>query len=462
MCRLKGPPVPRSVTSHRLAECDVRRLVLGVAALLFLTTLPAWSQQPDGAAPEPAPPAADTAGVEQPAEPADEAPAAPDAPLPEGFTPPAAKPEYMTLRKPLLTQDEIRKEDGALRLQNVTSVLSSGDPSSANVEILRRWANLRVAELTAVDEWSKLSELTTPKILLPLRTAGGRQGNPNRVREFREALCKALTEACSKVLDNNFYVRMQAVRVLSELNVREEQVGNQNPPISYVPAMSPLLDVIGNPEQPEALKVMAAAGVARIANFADLIPAELKFRAADVLTKELAKGDTHWWYQARLAEAAAAIELEVDRTGNAVVVTSLLTVIADNNRHCMARSAAAKALGRTPLTPGKFDEKAAAARLAQLARDMSVAYNKQPKNVQWYECYLNLFLTFKVNVGENAANLPANCLIRRGSLPAPLNDAFQRITPIVKHVMNQPPNQQKAIPGEMIQQLAALLAANPQ
>lgn len=479
-CRLKGLPVPRIVTSHRLAVNGVRRRVLGIAVALFaLAALPVFSQvgpngnaapgdlrpaeSPAATEPSPEPPAA-TESTPAPVDdlsPVENKPVSPDTGLPDDFVPPAAKPEHMTLRKPLMTQAEIQKEDGDLRRvgqRGVELVLYAGELNPANEEAIRRWANLRIAQLTAVDEWSKLGEITSTEILLPLRTAGLKQSNPNRVLEFRRAVCKALTEACKSVLDNNFYVRMQAVRILSELNVREsETVGNRRPAVSYVPAMEPLLDVIADPEQPEALKILAAVGVARTANHADIIPAELKFRAADILTKELARADTPWWYQMRLAAAAAAIEFEIDRNGQPIIVDTLLAVIADGNRSCMARTAAAKALGRTPIAAGKFDEKAAADGLVQLARDMSLAYNKAPDKVQWYECFINLYLTFKPNAGEDPAGLPQNSLIRKGSLPAALDSAAQRITPVVKHVVNQPIGKQKAIPGELIQRLSELL-----
>ncbi len=484
----------RIVTSHRLAGNGVQRRVLGIAvALIALAALPVFAQQgPTGnagpAAPPADPPVAGTTPSEPPAEtlpgapaaeppvaegsiptpatasglgPVEDKPVSPDTGLPDDFVPPGAKPAYMTDRKPLLTQAEIQKEDGDLRRfgqRGVELVLFAGELNSANEEAIRRWANLRIAQLTAVDDWSKLGDITSTEILLPLRTAGLKQSNPNRVREFREAVCRGLTEACKSVLDNNFYVRMQAVRILSELNVREtETTGNRRPAISYVPAMEPLLDVIADPNQPDALKILAAVGVSRVANHADIIPAELKFRAADVLTKELARPAAPWWYQMRLADAAASIEFEIDRNGQPIVVDTLLAVIADGNRSCMARTAAAKALGRTPITAGKFDEKAAADRLVQLARDMSLAYNQNPTNVQWYECFINLYLTFKPNAGEDPAGLPQNSLIRRGSLPAALDNAAQRITPVVKHVVNQPVGNQKAVPAELIQRLSELL-----
>jgi hypothetical protein len=462
--------------------------MLGIAVALFaLAVLPVFSQvaptesadtaAPPAAEPQPSPApqgdaAAATDAQPQPtprphADPSDviaedDKPVAADTGLPEDFVPPSAKPAYMTERKPLMTAAEIQKEEGELRRippRGVELILYAGELNQSNEEAIRRWAKLRIAQLTAVEDWSKLGEITGSEILLPLRTAGLKQSNANRVRDFREVVCKALTDACKSVLDNNFYVRMQAVRILSELNVREKPTTGVNPApaVSYDPAMEPLLDVIGDPNQPDPLKVLAAVGVSRIANHADIIPAELKFRAADVLTKELARADTFWWYQMRLAEAAAAIEFEIDRTGQPIVVDTLLAVIADNKRACMARTAAAKALGRTPITAGKFDEKAAADRLVQLARDMSVAYNKEPQKVQWYECFINLYLTFKPDAGEDPAGLPQNSLIRKGSLPAALDNAAQRITPVVKHVVNQRLGQQKPIPGELIQRLSELL-----
>jgi len=478
--------VPRIVTLHRLAGNGVRRRVLGIAVALFaLAVLPVFSQQaPTGASPAEPPPAESPAepplaevpggppaaaesspqpsGASSDLGPVENKPVSPNTGLPEGFVPPAAKPAYITERKPLMTQAEIQKEDGELRRfgqRGVDTVLYVGDLNPANEEAIRRWANLRIAQLTAVEDWSKLGDITSTQILLPLQTAGLRQSNPNRVREFREAVCRALADACKNVLENNLYVRMQAVRILSELNVREKPTtgANANPPISYVPAMGPLLDVIASEKQPDSVKVLAAVGVKRISDYADIIPAELKFRAADVLTKELARPETFWWYQMRLADASAAIEFEIDRNGQPIVVDTLLAVIADEKRACMARTAAAKALGRTPITAGKFDEKAAADRLAQLARDMSLAYNKDPKKAQWYECFINLYLTFKPNVGEDPSGLPQSSLIRRGSLPAALDNAAQRITPVVKHVVNQPVGNQKAIPGELIQRLSELL-----
>src|SRR5690606_18191783 len=101
-----------------------------------------------------------------------------------------------------------------------------------------------------------------------------------------------------------------------------------------------------------------------------------------------------------------------------------------------------------------FNEKLAGDSLAQFARDMSLAYNKAPNRIHWYECFWNLYLTFKPERNEDISRLPASSLLRRGSLPAPIDAAAKRITPIVQHVLNQPLEGNHApIPVEMVQRL---------
>lgn len=487
MCRVKGYPVPRFVTLHRLIRCGTLfRRAAGLSALTVLCAIPALSQQP-GARQQPsgntaAPPQAGAAAPQDPgaAAPAGGQPAparraapeidagelpepqietTPEGPqLPENFKPPAAKPELMTLRNPLMTDAEIQKELGELRKlpgRGIDGIIRSGELNAANRDAMQRWAKLQFARMTAVDDWRKVSDIARVDVLLNVRNAASLQTNENRERDFRSALAEALVQAAKEVLpNNNYYVRMQAARILSQLNLKERPVSGRGNPVSYVPAMEPLVEVLENPDQPEPLKVIAAAGVARIADYADLMDANLKFRAGDALTKEIARNGTHPWYQMRLAEALAALELDFDRNRQPIVITALLGVIQDENRHCLARSAAAKALGRTPIPAGQFDENVAAGALLKLSHDMALAYNKSPNDVVWYECFWNLYVTFKPNAGEDVARIPTSSLLRRGSLPAPLEDVLQRVTPVVKHVLNQEPAQRhRAIPAELIQQL---------
>ncbi|MGC1276017.1 MAG: hypothetical protein WBC44_20115 [Planctomycetaceae bacterium] len=483
----------RTVTSHRLATRGVFSRCAGLSILTALAIAPLLvsplaAQQPDAppdaatvppeTAADPAEPSADVpteepaappaAEVTEPAEPAAEEaqPVQTGPKLPDYFTPPPAEiPEVMTLRNPLMTDEEIKKEDDAMRRyggSGMDTVFIRADPTNENKEAMRRWAKLRIAQMTAVKEWRDIRGITTP-MMISIRNAGRGQSNSNRQREFREALCAAMVEACKEVLDNNFHVRLQAVLILGQLDVvTEELVGrNRKPPEAYVPAVEPLLDVLASEDQPPAVKVAAAYGVGRIGDNG-VIPADLKFRAGDILTAELAKPDTFWWYQVRLAEALAAIELDYNQARQPIVIEALLAAIADDSRHCLARSAAAKALSRTRAPAGALDEKAAADRLVQLARDMSLAYNKSTAATHWHECYWNLYVAFRPADQDEVSQLPNDSLLRRGSLPAAYEDAFQRILPVVKHVFTKKPGERnQPIPQELLQRLNEPLAAAP-
>jgi hypothetical protein len=484
VCREKGLPVPRSVTLHRLVVVGCSGRVAVLSVVLALLALPALSpaQPPDAppdesSAPATEPPAEEPdPAVAEPAAPADAegeaAPAAEDSgtagektgpKLPGDFMPPPAElPEVMTLRNPLMTDDELKKEGNELERvgrRGIDTILRLGDPSPENIEYVKRWAKYEIARLTAVKEWSEAGKLAK-ELRVKVQNAAVAQTNVNREREFREAVCAAIVDACKGVLDNNFHVRLQAAVLLSSLDIVAEEVAgsNRRPAEAYVPALGPLLEILAG-DQPPAVKVAAAKGVIHIGDHA-VIPPQLKQQAGDVLTAELAKGDTFWWYQVRLAEALAAIELDVNAAREPIVIQALMAAIADDKRHCLARSAAAKALSRTRIPAGGFDEKAAANRLVELTRDMSLEFNKNPAAMHWHECFVNTFDAFRPVNANEVSQLPADSLLRRGSLPAAYEDAFQRILPIVRHVFSKKPGEKnQPIPQDLIQQLSELVAA---
>jgi hypothetical protein len=506
--------VLRPVLPHRLTNLsgDLLRRLAGVGSLALLAALPAFAQQPPAGNTPAAPSAA--AAAEPPAgtTAVDDAPALDDAAvppaagagapgrtaaaaggaadlgdtagatpqptaagpqLPPDWKPPAPTPEEMTLHKPTLTQEEINKQEGALRRLNVggafgiDAVIRNGDLNPATQKALNDWANLQIAKLAVLnmssqEDRQKFGGLVR-NIMLSIRSAGMAQSNPNRQRDFRKAVCDAMAKACENVLlDNNFYVRMGAATILSQLNEREEPpTGPRQPPIAYVPAMKPLLDVLADPKQPEAVRVVAAKGVGRIAENAESIDAELRYRAGDILTKAIADPNTFPWYQMRLAEALAAIELDVDRNRQPIVLNALMQVIADDKRPCLARSAAAKALGRIPLPAGAWNDAAAADALTKLAHDMAIKYNKDPNEVVWYDCFVNLYLTAKTAPNEDVSRLPTSSLLRKGTLTGPLDDFYKQFLPVAQHVVNQPPGgNHKPIPTEAIQRLQPKVPVN--
>lgn len=395
--------------------------------------------------------------------------------LPPGYSPPGAPPAIVTeMPKPRRTDEEMNSAEQQLRRvggnRGIDSVLLSGDPAPANLTALASWAKLQVDRMAAAKTLPELRNVSA-NISNKLRTAASQQTNRNRQREFREALCKALTTELQDVLINsNLAVRIQAATLLGNLNAMERSVVGSDPAIAYAPAIAALLDGLEDTEEDKAsndallgAKVAAVEGIKRIAVEAQTIDATLRYRAADVMSAELAKADTHYWYQMRLAEALAAINVDLNRTRDPVVTTALLGAIADTNRHRIARTAAAKALSRTPIPSGKFDADAAAQQILAMGRELALEYNRDPSQADWHNAFWNLVLAFDLAPQEAANRLPETALLRAG-LPPAYQTAQQRLLPVLDFVLNQPPGsaQPKPIPSELLQPLGESIAAAPQ
>ncbi len=65
------------------------------------------------------------------------------------------------------------------------------------------------------------------------------------MEDFRNYLCDQVTQRAAELLDNNFHVRLNAVIILAQLNLTDEDARKQLPEQAYVKAAIPLLTVIG-------------------------------------------------------------------------------------------------------------------------------------------------------------------------------------------------------------------------
>ncbi len=388
------------------------------------------------------------------------APAVQPAPLPLGFQPPKPVPDVFKLRKPTMTDEEMAKARDTLARKQIDRKIREGQLSAEVKQLIGLWAKLRFAEMAAAEDRRALAPITRG-MTTDLKNAALLQSNENRAREFRGFLAGELTREGAAVLDNNFYVRLQAIILLSRLNLREESpVGAKQPEVSYAPAIESLLAVLKDPQQHEGLKSAAARGIARLARDAEDFQAELRFEAGKILTDELARTDTHYWYQMRLAEALGRINLDYDRARKPIVVDALSTVIADEKRAFLVRAMAAKALGRTPL-PAETNRKALADRLIQLGQQMSNAYNAAPSRPQWKEDFANLYLAFRPGEDDNASRLAPASIVKQSATTGPFEEARGRILPLAKHVLAQPSNTTaQPIPTELLKSLNEYLANN--
>ena len=294
-----------------------RPLSLGIAWVCVLSwtlspfgpILPVWAQNEKPQAGDVEPGEADQdPPAQEPAPPADTG-------LPPGYEPPAERPDEIILEKNLMTPEE--RDDFKKKYRNdYFKRVRSGDlRSDETKELVRNGIRYQLNELTLKEnrrDLSRIRERITSQMLRRAGTIGGLK--PDQMRDFRAELLSMLTEETAQLFDNNLHVRIQAAILLGELNlIEEDEPAKGLKREAYAPAAQPLVAVLLDPEQFEAVKLVATLSLNRILRKGDP-NVKLKLEIANALISELKRDPktTHPWYQARLAETLGSVDVSLD------------------------------------------------------------------------------------------------------------------------------------------------------
>jgi len=352
--------------------------------------------------------------------------------LPDNFKPPGKIPEVMTLSKELLKPEE-HKEFAVIR-RDYLKALRNGNLSGKSKKHIEDGIRYRVYHLADVSERNHLQKVTA-ELLRDIQYAGRILNKQNEIERFREFVLSEVVKRCNDLLDNNFYVRVQAVIILSHLNLTNERI-NPKPEIpeqAFTPAAEPLLNVINDPDQFVSLRVIAVGGLKHIAWLGDPNN-ELKLRMASSLIREVSSKKNHWWYQMRICEALGSIDLETNPAGDPIIVQTLMSIMLDKDRHWRVRSAAAEALGRAPLDP-KLDVSLINHKICEFIQEVALAYNQNLDAFYWKRCWTCLYLAYQpldkkdqdrlvgLVTKANQANLSPNT-------KKEITDAYQKLFPV--------------------------------
>lgn len=372
--------------------------------------------------------------------------------LPADYKPPRAIPPVMDHNKELTTdaQDQSMRTELERQDKYKTAVFGSADASAKGKAIVDKWAKWRMNQLTLKSNHKRLHQVRD-EIVYDISLAGNSSRvNRKQAEEFRNYLCDQVTQRATELLDNNFHVRLNAVIILAQLNLTDES--KDIPEQAYGKAAIPLITVINTPtgggvdEQLEAVKIQAAIGLGRINLLAP--PADLAISVqgqnlrnliANTLIAQLQDPKTNSWYQMRLCESLASIDLINDVTsGLPIIVKQLSEVLADREREFCVRARAARSLGRCVLPPGVNTEKLVF-QIVLLEHEMALAYQKRPNEYYWMDCFLDVYFAFRpVTDTENqlygSKRLPGLSQKNLGNL---VREGYQQILPITNHVINQ-------------------------
>ena len=162
------------------------------------------------------------------------------------------------------------------------------------------------------------------------------------------------------------------------------------------------------------MRTWGVKGLVRLATLPD-VNSQLRMQIVDTLVSQLnSSGKEHKWYQWRLAEGLGKINVVQNQDKRPFVPQGLARVLTDTERPWLVRGEAAQSLGRLPYD-SNIDVGLLAYEIAQLAQQMTDAFNKQPKLSIWKLCFMKVYGAFKPLEDDDSKQKGAACW-RRSSL----------------------------------------------
>ena len=283
--------------------------------------------------------------------------------------------------------------------------------------------------------------------LVEIKSAAKDQNGQLQKKAFRKYVLDGIIAKSRDLLDNNFYVRLNVVMLLNRLDILAGGFGGKGS-VAYAEIAVPLMDIMRDANQHEALKIPAVQGLRRVL-LASEADRDQKYAIAIELMSQLDQKASMYWYPRALVEAIGCVDepLIQQQVAGAPApqqkpfhVQKAVDVMRDKNRPWIVRAEAAKALGRISLHPTVRSD-LIAHEIVVFSGEMSVAYNKNPNQFYWQECFLNTYLAFKALDATERSRVmqvkPANLISKFAGQKA-VSDAYQQILPPVLHILNQP------------------------
>ena len=390
--------------------------------------------------------------------------AAPQAPkidsetLPADYVPPREKDKLLEIIAPIALPDEmdkLKKDDG--KFQPALNRALSDDASKTAIRngIRYRLAQMCLEKNLQTENLKELSRLHLD-LLRAINGAGGaaRELKPEALKEFRRFVMQEFVKQATPLLENNLYVREQVVIMMGELELVQEDAKKGLLTEAYTPAFDPLVKTILDPKQPESVKLLAVNALTRILKIGTPNVNE-RTRIAEALIAELARTESHWWYQMRLAGALGSVAL--DQLKQPIVVTALKGVVIDTKREWSVRTEAAMSLGRVPVPPSS-DPVSVVRAVAELALQLAKAVQQQPGDPKWKTEFWKVYLAFRPfnDKDKDAAKAGKAGLLNNAVTAGPAQAPYALIVPMVSTLLKGGP-----ITAAMVSALEAWVKANP-
>ncbi|MEY3175351.1 MAG: hypothetical protein RLZZ436_3265, partial [Planctomycetota bacterium] len=354
------------------------------------------------------------------------------------------------------------KDTATRQRRDYLRLLAEGYTTAADIKIVQdqlAYSLLRTTEADFVSSPSNVQQLLK-ELESDIQRAGSNIGNPANQLATRKKFCADVLAAARPLLANSLDARITGVSIMKLLHEVRAVQGGALAKI-HPEALTGLIDVLVAADQPDSVKVFAAGALRSVLRNCDLIETE-QIRICDAIATELARKCTQPAYQQTLLEALFEIRRPRRTVGRPepTAMKTFVAVLDDRTRPIEVRCLAAMGVGR-----GAWDNQMRldplAWKIAQLAADASIAFNKDSGNAKWPSCGASLIFAFR-HVSEAEASA-ANVLDRKGLLNrsgATPSKTISEAAPLVKVVGVGLIRNTDSLPIDQLKPLAEWLQAN--
>lgn len=308
--------------------------------------------------------------------------------IPDRYLPPKTISKLMKLEKELITQEEIDAWNKARNSRKLRDALRSGNVSGANADVIKEAAKIQVYGMSLKSQRGNLPKLRSEII---------RHLNSYAKGKSRGAYIGALIPRIEDLLDGNQIVRVQAVVLLSKLDLVEEDRFAKKAPVPSLDIVPPLVKLLNDDTQPQPVKVEAISALKKVCQFGNA-KTTIRFGIAQAYVNILKKRDqNHWWVNRAAADGLRFTNIVYNTTPDGrmpFVASILIETMRDAKMAYQVRSQAAFALGRISLD-GQHNMPLIAYEVTRLSLDMAQAYNSRKENdSMWNRNFANVYLSF--------------------------------------------------------------------
>ncbi|MBV08801.1 MAG: hypothetical protein CMN21_06215 [Rubinisphaera sp.] len=332
-----------------------------------------------------------------------------------------------------------------------TKALSSSSLTQAEITLLTEYNRIQVLQMSLKSQIRELSKI---------REQLKRDLNLLAKPPARAFVLPLIIKYCEQLLiDQPLPVRLNACLLITELNEEPPNVPKQIPATPFTGMADPLIAIISDKNQSEALKIIATNGLMRLCQ--DGNPkVDIRSRVADALIEQLKQPNLNEWYKRSLVEAVSHTSVLFDKTRTPYIVQTLAEILINPMEPWTVRAEAASGLGRTEMNR-EINLTLVNYEIVNFAHEMGQQFNAKPNAPHWRLCAFRVYTAYQPEISKSTALLTRIKNAPFSTNRAEVQEAYDVVLPLANEILKQnPPPGAKAVPVKVITDLKTWLDAN--